>query len=131
HEVIEDMRKQGLGFGDGTNYVELGAMKIFADGALGGRTALLSHPYNDSPDTSGVAIHSIEGLTELVKKARSHDMPVAIHVIGDLALEYAIEAIEQYPAPYGLRDRLIHTQVMRGDLLKRLKELSVILDIQP
>ncbi|WP_283153878.1 amidohydrolase [Guptibacillus hwajinpoensis] len=131
HEVIEQMRKQGLGFGDGTNYVELGAMKIFADGALGGRTALLSDPYNDSPDTSGVAIHSIEGLAELVKKARVHGMPVAIHVIGDLALEYAIEAIEQYPAPYGLRDRLIHTQVMRDDLLKRLKELSVILDIQP
>ena len=131
HEVIEEMRKQGLGFGDGTNYVELGAMKIFADGALGGRTALLSLPYNDSPDTSGVAIHSIEGLTELVKKARAHDMPVAIHVIGDLALEYAIEAIEQYPAPYGLRDRLIHTQVVREDLLKRLQQLSVVLDIQP
>ncbi len=131
HEVIEEMRRQGLGFGDGTNFVELGAMKIFADGALGGRTALLSHPYNDSPDTSGVAIHSIEGLTELVREARGHDMPVAIHVIGDLALEYAIEAIEQYPAAYGLRDRLIHTQVIRKDLLERLNQLSVVLDIQP
>ncbi|WP_347549280.1 amidohydrolase [Pseudalkalibacillus hwajinpoensis] len=131
HEVIDAMRKQGLGFADGTEYVELGAMKIFADGALGGRTALLSHPYNDSPDTSGVAIHSIEGLTALVREARSHDMPVAIHVIGDLALEYAIKAIEQYPAPYGLRDRLIHTQVIREDLLKRLNQLSVVLDIQP
>ncbi len=131
HEVIDEMRRQGLGYGDGTEYVELGAMKIFADGALGGRTALLSHPYNDSPDTSGVAIHSIEGLTTLVREARTHDMPVAIHVIGDLALEYAIEAIEQFPAPYGLRDRLIHTQVVRPDLIDRLNQLSVILDIQP
>ncbi|MCA0986365.1 amidohydrolase [Guptibacillus algicola] len=131
HEVIEEMRKQGLGFGDGTEYVELGAMKLFADGALGGRTALLRIPYNDSPDTSGVAIHSVEGLEKLVQKARAHHMPVAIHVIGDLALEYAIDAIEKYPPPQGLRDRLIHTQVINQDLVDRLKQLPVILDIQP
>lgn len=131
HEVIDEMRKQGLGFGDGTEYVELGAMKMFADGALGGRTALLNLPYNDSPETSGVAIHSREGLETLVKKARSHGMPVAIHVIGDLALEYALDAIEKHPPLLGLRDRLIHTQVVNQGLIDRLKQIPVVLDIQP
>jgi predicted amidohydrolase YtcJ len=106
-------------------------MKIFADGALGGRTALLSHPYHDSPDTAGVAIYKLEKLKELVSKARLHHMPVAVHAIGDLAFEYVIESIEEYPPPPGIRDRLIHAQILRQDLIERVKKLPVVLDIQP
>lgn len=43
-------------------YVEFGAMKIFADGALGGRTALLKEPYQDDPSTNGVQVHDDETL---------------------------------------------------------------------
>lgn len=131
HEVVEDMHNSGYKFGEITSFVELGAMKIFADGALGGRTALLSHPYNDAPDTSGVAIHSLDELKELVKKARRFNMSVAIHVIGDLALEYALDAIETFPPSEGKRDRLIHCQVLRPDLIERMKKFPVIADIQP
>ncbi|QKS72063.1 amidohydrolase [Paenalkalicoccus suaedae] len=112
-------------------HITLGSVKIFADGALGGRTAYLSEPYADDPSTHGVAIHSQEGLNELVRYAREKGMPVAIHVIGDQALEMAIIAIERYPVPVGKRDRLIHLQVTREELVERLKQLPVILDIQP
>jgi predicted amidohydrolase YtcJ len=131
HEVVKTMHKSGFCVNDGTDFIKLGAMKIFADGALGGRTALLSHPYNDAPETSGVAIHSPEQLQALVEKARFYNMPVAIHTIGDLALEYALDAIEKHRVPSGHRDRLIHCSVVRGDLLVRLKKLPVVLDIQP
>ncbi|MFA9558750.1 amidohydrolase [Evansella sp. AB-rgal1] len=112
-------------------YVVLDSVKIFADGALGGRTALLSVPYSDDPTTSGVAIHSQEELDNIVQNARKVNMSVAIHVIGDLALEYAVNSIEKYPVSKGKRDRLIHLQVTREDLIERLKKLSVVLDIQP
>lgn len=131
HEVVDDMAEKGYRVGPVNEYVDLGSMKIFADGALGGRTALLSEPYNDSPETSGVAIHSREKLADLVKKARKYNMPVAIHTIGDLALEYALDAVEQYPPPEGKRDRFVHGQVLREDLIERLKRVPVVLDIQP
>ncbi|WP_246941244.1 amidohydrolase [Bacillus pinisoli] len=131
HEVVEDMHNQGLGVGHVNGGIEIGAMKIFADGALGGRTALLSQPYQDDPTTSGVANYSEEQLTELVKKARSFNMPVAIHAIGDLAFEYVLNAIELYPPALGQRDRLIHAQILRKDLIERVKKLPVVLDIQP
>ncbi|KMK74531.1 amidohydrolase [Alkalihalobacillus pseudalcaliphilus] len=111
-------------------FVETGAMKIFADGALGGRTALLSEPYADDPSTSGVAIHNQMQLDQLVVDARNKGMDVAIHVIGDKALEMALTAIERAPRAPG-RDRLIHVQVARKDLRERMKKLPVILDIQP
>ncbi|OZM56052.1 amidohydrolase [Lottiidibacillus patelloidae] len=131
HEVVDDMHKEGHQFESGTPYVTFGAMKIFADGAIGGRTALLSHPYNDSPETSGVAIHEKEELFQLIKKARNYKMPVAIHTIGDLAAEYAIEAFELYPPIAGQRDRLIHGQFLNKDLMDRLEKLAIVIDIQP
>ncbi|GLB58512.1 amidohydrolase [Cytobacillus sp. NCCP-133] len=131
HEVIEDMAEAGGSFLGGGEYIEFGAMKIFADGALGGRTALLSHPYADDPTTSGVAIYSQEQLDGLVEKARQHDMPVAVHTIGDQAFEMALNAIEKHPLKGVGRDRLIHAQILRKDLIGRAKQLPLILDIQP
>ncbi|PYZ93766.1 amidohydrolase [Salipaludibacillus keqinensis] len=129
HEVAEQIFKKAEHHQH--PYIDLGSVKIFADGALGGRTALLSEPYSDDPETRGMSIHSKEQLSLIVKEARKKQMPVAIHTIGDLALDYAVAAIEKYPVPSGKRDRLIHLQVVNQDLLDRLKKLPVALDIQP
>ncbi len=131
HEVIDDLTNAGEHFHSGSEWIEFGAMKIFADGALGGRTALLSHPYADDPSTSGMAIFSQEQLDKLVKEAREHEMPVAVHAIGDLAFEMVLNAIEKHPLTSNGRDRLIHAQILRMDLIERAKKLPLILDIQP
>ncbi|MED3570796.1 amidohydrolase [Cytobacillus praedii] len=131
HEVVDEMKKAGQHFLSGNEWIEFGAMKIFSDGALGGRTALLSHPYADDPSTSGIAIFSQQQLDDLVKKAREYKLPVAIHAIGDLAFEMALNAIEKYPLTGEGRDRLIHAQILRKELIARSKNLPLILDIQP
>ncbi|WP_449621492.1 amidohydrolase [Robertmurraya sp. Marseille-Q9965] len=131
HEVMNDFRLSGGSFLKGSEWVEFGAIKIFTDGSLGGRTALLSHPYADDPTTNGVAIFPQNELNELVARARDLDMPVAIHAIGDLAFEMALQAIEEHPLKGNGIDRLIHAQILRLDLIERAKKLPVILDIQP
>ncbi|MCI3987548.1 amidohydrolase family protein, partial [Bacillus vallismortis] len=62
-------------------FVEFGAMKIFADGALGGRTALLKDPYHDDPSTNGVQVHDDETLGQFIRIARENGMEVAVHVL--------------------------------------------------
>ncbi|WP_409302184.1 amidohydrolase [Peribacillus sp. SCS-155] len=131
HEVIDDMQSEGFSYGSGSEFIRFDAMKVFADGSLGGNTALLSQPYKDKPQTQGVAIFSQEELDALVEKARRFDMPVAVHAIGDLAFEYVLNSIEKFPPKKGLTDRLIHAQIVRKDLLDRAKVLPVIFDIQP
>ncbi|MHC0037353.1 amidohydrolase [Pseudoneobacillus sp. C159] len=131
HEVVDEMVEGGWMPYSGDLSVEFGAMKIFADGALGGRTALLSSPYADDPSTSGVAIFTQEELNELYGKARRLNLPVAIHTIGDLAFEYALNAIEAHPVTNG-RDRIIHAQILNQSLIERARRLpSLILDLQP
>ncbi|WP_409297212.1 amidohydrolase [Peribacillus sp. SCS-26] len=131
HGVVDEMNTSGLRYKTGSEYIEFGPMKIFADGSLGGRTALLGHPYHDDPSTTGVAVHTREEFFNLVKKARSYSMPIAVHAIGDLAFEQTLDAIEADPPPPGQRDRLIHAQILRKGLIERAKKLQVVLDIQP
>ncbi|WP_064092642.1 amidohydrolase [Rossellomorea aquimaris] len=131
HEVIEDWKDEGHHFLSGNEFIEFGAMKIFADGALGGRTALLSYPYADDPSTHGVSIHSNEKLLELVEKARKYDLPIAVHTIGDQAFENVLKAVLQYPSNEKRRDRFIHAQILRKELIDQIKGLPLILDIQP
>src|SRR5699024_7598930 len=71
-----------------------------------------------------------ETLYDIVRRARELSMPIAVHTIGDQALENVLNILDQFPTvPF--RDRLIHVQVLREDLLDRLKLSSRIADIQP
>lgn len=126
HEVFEEMQGE-----QPTSFIELGAMKIFVDGSLGGRTALLSEDYSDEQGQKGVEVHSPEKLETLVKIARRYDENIAVHVIGDLAVEKILDLIEKYPVTEGKKDRLIHVNVLRSDLVERMKKLPVVLDLQP
>lgn len=128
HNVIDEMMQKAT---YDEPWIEPGAMKIFIDGALGGRTALLSEPYADDKTTQGLAIHSQQKLNELVAKARSYGEAVAVHAIGDLGMEMIISAIEKHPGPVGKRDRLIHANVLRTDLVERMEKLDVVIDLQP
>lgn len=112
------------------NYVERDAMKIFADGAFGAQTALVSEPYQNS-DEQGLQIHSREKLEDMVKTARQNEDAIAVHMIGDQAIEMVLDTIEKYPVVDGKHDRLIHVSLLRPDLIERMAKLPVICDIQP
>ncbi|MGX9135282.1 amidohydrolase [Rummeliibacillus sp. JY-2-4R] len=127
--VYKEMKEANLEFDE--PFIEPGAMKIFADGALGGSTAALSKPYADNPENSGLLIQTDEELENLVKLARKYDDVIAVHMIGDAAAEQILNVIEKYPSPKGKRDRLIHGSVLRKDLIDRMAKLPIVVDAQP
>ncbi len=131
HAVMEEVKEAGLTYGDGGAFTQLGAMKIFSDGALGGRTAWLKEPYADDPSNYGLPIHHKDQLEGLIKKARKNNMPVAVHAIGDQAIEMIADLLLKYPLSNNRRDRIIHAQIMNKTLLRKLKQLNAVLDIQP
>ncbi|MHA0857993.1 amidohydrolase [Paenibacillus sp. CMAA1364] len=131
HLVVDEWKTIPLPLVKQSSFLEFGAMKIFADGALGGRTALLSHAYADDTDTHGTAIHTDEELDQLVRIARFFQMPIAVHTIGDLAASKVLDVIERHPAPTGTRDRLIHGLVLSHESVERMKTLPIVIDIQP
>ncbi|MCG1010308.1 amidohydrolase [Salinicoccus sp. ID82-1] len=112
------------------DWIEKDAMKLFMDGAFGGRTALVNAPYEGTED-HGLQIHSKEALESLVKKARANNDAIAVHVIGDKASDLVVDAIEKFPVPEGKHDRLIHCSLLDASLIERMSRLNVICDIQP
>lgn len=114
--------------------VKLGPLKLFTDGSLGGRTAALTHPYADDPTTSGMPIFTQGELDELVLIAAGANLQVAIHAIGDRAMDMVMDSVEKaklaHPG-WTARPRIIHAQITRYDQLERMAKLSIVCDIQP
>ncbi|MBY0120475.1 amidohydrolase [Bacillus sp. S/N-304-OC-R1] len=127
---LQALKNLGMTAGYGNEKLQIGAIKIFADGAFGRRTALLSEPYSDAPQHYGEAMHNYENLYSIIKDARDYSMPIAVHTIGDKALENVLNVLDQMPSVQ-YRDRLIHTSLVRMDLIPRLAHQSRIADIQP
>ncbi|MBO4992608.1 MAG: amidohydrolase [Firmicutes bacterium] len=125
--------KRGSGV-EGNGRFRIGPLKLLADGSLGGRTAFLSGPYADDPQTCGIPVFTQEELDELVKEAHDHDMIMAIHCIGDGTMRMAFESIEkaQKDNPkLDMRHGLVHCQITDEGLLKKFRDLNVVAHVQP
>lgn len=130
---LPEARALGLRAGSGDEWLRIGGAKVFADGVLGGRTAWLSEPYADDPGNSGYPIHTPEAFASIVREARDGGFPVAVHAIGDAAVDLVLAELERQPVEgaTGLPDRLIHVPVLRREQLARMSRLRLAADIQP
>lgn len=138
-EYIEHALALGVRWGFGDDWIRIGGLKIFSDGALGPRTALMIDPYEGEPDNYGVRVTDLETMIELVSKASALGMPSTIHAIGDLAVREvlnAYEVVRQEEAARGetpdqRRHRIEHVQIIHPDDRHRLAKLGVIASMQP
>ena len=130
YPFLNRLKERGMYAGYGNESLQIGAIKIFADGAFGRRTALLSEPYQDAPGEYGEAIHDQETLFQIVKDVREYSMPIAVHTIGDQAVDNVLRVLEQFPS-VKVRDRVIHVSLLREDVIQRLAKPSLVADIQP
>lgn len=121
--------------GLGDELVKYGFYKLYVDGNMGGRTALLTQPYADDPAQCGIPNYTQEELNAKVKAGYDRNIQVGAHVIGDKAAEMLITAIENAyyanPKP-GPRFRVIHASLLNKDVVERMAKLPpVVVDIQP
>ena len=109
------------------------AVKIYMDGALGSRGALLFQPYSDAPDTVGLALREEEETVEFFQRAVDADVQLAIHAIGDLANHRALIWMEDVfgeEVPEH-RWRVEHAQIVQDEDQLRFAELGTVASMQP
>ncbi|MDR2192921.1 MAG: amidohydrolase [Treponema sp.] len=125
------------GYGTGRaleqSYLKIGALKLFADGSLGARTACMKHPYRDDPSGGyGVPETDWALLRELIKKAHKNGMQVIVHAIGDAAIEEVITDFEALGDPRNtLRHGIVHCQITDTALLSRIARNNLLAVVQP
>ncbi|AFK22643.1 amidohydrolase [Pyrococcus sp. ST04] len=125
-ELLEWLEEMNFGRFEGKK-LRIWGVKLFADGSLGARTALLSETYSDDPSTSGELVSTKEELADIIERAKLLKLDVAVHAIGDGALDVVLDAFEET----NFAGRVEHASVVRDDQLERIKELNVRLSVQP
>lgn len=109
-------------------------LKIFADGTFGSRTALMSRPFADAPDNTGFLVHSEEEIYRRMVLAHTEGMQIAIHAIGDAANRCCVDLYErllnEHPRP-DHRHRLEHASLLRGDIIRDIARLGIVVATQP
>jgi predicted amidohydrolase YtcJ len=124
----------GLRTGFGGGKLRVGGVKMFADGALGSRTAAMLAPYDDEPLNSGIVVTSKEEMRALVRKASRAGISAAIHAIGDRANRDVLDVLEESHRSgegMNLRHRIEHVQLLHPADIPRLAKLGVIASMQP
>jgi predicted amidohydrolase YtcJ len=140
--AIERGHHSGDPLGDGPeSRARVGWLKLFADGALGSRTAALLEDYEDEPDRPptpdrrrGVWMTEPDELEELVRRAAAGGIVAQIHAIGDAAVRAALDILERTggsAAGAGLMRRIEHAQMIAPSDVHRFASAGIAASVQP
>lgn len=155
--VLEDLRREGeLGLrvyamrlpgkeeeGEGIPWepsgragdlLQVRALKLFADGSLGSRSAAMFEPFEGEEENRGILLLEAREIARWARASLEKGFQLCVHAIGDRALaavlegyEEALEGRERPSLPF----RVEHVQTRRKGDLERMKALGVVPSLQP
>ncbi len=132
--LLDAVFAHGPETGLGDDRLNIRAIKLYVDGALGSRGAALLEPYSDDPGNKGLLQMSPQELTALVKRATAHGFQTCVHAIGDAANRITLDAMRDAMTARQrkqLRPRIEHAQILDLEDLPRFASLGVIASMQP
>jgi predicted amidohydrolase YtcJ len=121
------------------NRLNVRAIKVVSDGALGSRGAALLAPYSDAPDSSGFLRVKEEELLPMLQEALRKGIQVETHAIGDYANRFILDEYEKALNAVPLAQRKIaqprwrveHAQIVNPTDIPRFAKLGIIPSMQP
>ena len=127
--------KLHTGFGD--DWIRIGNVKVFADGALGPHTAAMLAPYETEPTNLGMLLKDAEEIMAIAQPAAEGGLAMTIHAIGDRANHEVLNAYDQlrtFETARGLphlRHRIEHLQLLHPEDIPRPARLGLVASMQP
>lgn len=133
-ENLEAFLSRGHRTGDSYGNYRIGPLKIIADGSLGAHTAALAEPYRNDSSTRGILNYSDEEMEKLVRMGHEAGMQIAIHCIGDRALQQSLDALRKAQLSFTRADTrhgIVHCQIMTEKQQDQFQKLNLLAYIQP
>jgi predicted amidohydrolase YtcJ len=134
---FEDQAKLGIRHAFGGPFLRMGAVKAYADGSLGARTAYFFEPFTDSPGDRGLLSDEMQPpslMRERMLKADAAGMQLCTHAIGDqgisIILDFYADIVKEH-GPADRRFRIEHAQHVAAKDFVRFAQLAVIASVQP
>lgn len=131
--LLEAYYRNGPEIGLGNDFLTIRAIKLYADGALGSRGALLLKEYSDAPGVFGHRIQPLDNLDQVAAEGIQYGFQVCTHCIGDRANKEVLDIYEKVYAIYPdgePRFRIEHSQHIDGADIARFGKLGVIPSMQ-
>jgi len=110
--------------------IVLGWVKVFVDGSLSARTAYLKEPYADRRGWKGILLKNSREIARIIRELEGAGLRVALHAIGDAALEECLKAFES-ASPRLSYHRIEHAELITKDQALRIRSLKLLLSLQP
>jgi predicted amidohydrolase YtcJ len=132
-----DQSKVGLRHAWGSSYLRLGAVKGYADGSLGSRTAYMFEPFTDDPGNRGLLsdeMHPPSAMRDRLMEADAAGLQLRVHAIGDRAVSMTLDIFADIEKEHGYHDQrfaIEHAQHMAQKDFERFAKLHVIASMQP
>jgi len=125
--------KAPLGWNIAKERCEAKFVKLFLDGSIGAHTAAMREPYADMPDETGRLLLRDRTAEGLMLEFNDMGWRLAVHAIGDLAIDQAIEAFRfvRMEGKSFLRHRLEHIEVLQPEHIGWMKRLNLVASMQP
>jgi len=130
-DELEAGLRDVLGQGRRSEWLTVGGIKRYADGALGSRGAWLLEPYSDLPSTSGLSIVAPDDLERTGRLALEYDLQLCTHAIGDRANRETLDVYGRLLDGRDRRWRIEHAQHLNPDDVGRFADLGVVAAMQP
>lgn len=111
-----------------------GCGSMIVDGDFGPHTAALLEPYADQPETRGILYWKDEDLDRFVMSAHKAGLQIALHCVGNAAIEQILNAYEKALQAYPREDhrhRIEHFELPAKGQAERARRLGVALAVQP
>lgn len=128
-DKLEQAIDLGLRSGFGGDWIRIGGVKMFLDGALGSRTAWMRDPYVGSDDV-GVPVLSRQDFETVVSRAAAAGIATVVHAIGDAAVVLAFDVLSAAPRVSALPHRVEHVQCWPRDRTHLLGQ-GIVCSVQP
>jgi predicted amidohydrolase YtcJ len=132
-----DQAKVGIRRAWGSSYLRLGAVKGYADGSLGSRTAYMFEPFTDDLGNRGLLsdeMHPPSAMRDRLMQADAAGLQLRVHAIGDRAISMMLDIFADIEKEHGYHDQrfaIEHAQHMAQKDFERFAKLHVIASMQP
>jgi predicted amidohydrolase YtcJ len=129
---LEHLLGLGLRSGLGDDLLRLAGMKLSVDGSLSVGNAVLYEPYPGDPTNTGIVRIEPEPLREAIRAGHEAGLQVAVHAMGDRALDIAFDAFEAAAPGQTQGHRIEHGYMTpRPGQLERAARLGLVMSTQP
>jgi predicted amidohydrolase YtcJ len=134
---VDDQAKLGIRHAFGGPFLQMGAVKAYADGSLGSSTAYFFEPFVGQPDNHGLLsdeMHPISAMRDRMMKADAAGIQICTHAIGDQGISIILDLYSDVVKAHGEADRrfrIEHAQHMAAKDFDRFAQLHVIASVQP